>query len=74
MIKKGLQEAIRQEWQAVFVLGDPQYYQRFGFSVALAEGFSCAFQGPCFMALPIGAPNLPSLTGDVSYAATFSEL
>ena len=33
LIEEGLQQARKQEWDAVFALGDPAYYGRFGFRV-----------------------------------------
>lgn len=34
----------------VFVVGHPDYYDRFGFTAAAAKPFSCKWQGPTFMA------------------------
>ncbi|MEZ5765436.1 MAG: N-acetyltransferase [Xanthobacteraceae bacterium] len=56
----------------VFVLGDPAYYQRFGFSRASAAGFDCIYQGEYFQALRL-APDAPS-SGKVTYAAAFGGL
>lgn len=58
-------------WSAVFVLGDPAYYGRFGFRADLAAGFSSPYAGPHFMVLP-GTDELPVASGKVSYAAAFS--
>lgn len=33
-------------WSAVFVLGDPAYYRRFGFRADLAAGFTSPYAGP----------------------------
>lgn len=56
----------------VFVLGDPNYYKRFGFSHALAAGFACVYQGEHWMALRL-APDAPT-AGEVIYAPAFAEL
>lgn len=56
----------------VFVLGDPAYYQRFGFSRASAAGFDCIYQGDYLQALRL-APDAPS-SGRVTYASAFSGL
>lgn len=56
----------------VFVLGDPAYYERFGFSRGSAAGFDCIYQGEYFRALRL-APDAPS-SGKVIYAAAFSGL
>ena len=40
----------------VLVLGDPDYYGRFGFAAAKAAGVTCPFRGnPAFQALAIAA-------------------
>jgi len=56
----------------IFVLGDTNYYQRFGFLVDAAAAFDCAYAGPHFMALRI-SPAAPG-AGAVVYSARFSEL
>jgi putative acetyltransferase len=58
-------------WSAIFVLGDPVYYGRFGFRADLAAGFSSPYAGPHFMVLPL-TDVLPVASGKVSYAAAFS--
>lgn len=71
LIRYGLDLAKADNWQAVFVLGDPEYYERFGFSAKLARGFSCPYAGPYLMAVALGQ-NLPVETGNVEYAPAFS--
>ena len=70
LIRAGLERARQSDWQAVFVLGNPAYYRRFGFDPALAAGFTCRYAGPNFMALALAAP-LPATEGVVEYAADF---
>jgi putative acetyltransferase len=41
LIEAGLTEAAAQGWEAVFVLGDPAYYGRFGFAAAPASSSWC---------------------------------
>ena len=53
----------------VFVLGDPGYYQRFGFSHALAQRFDCVYQSNHLQALRL-APDAPE-AGEVIYAPAF---
>ncbi|MEW6645204.1 MAG: N-acetyltransferase [Pseudomonadota bacterium] len=55
-----------------FVLGDPAYYGRFGYSAASAQGFSCDYAGPYFQALALasGAPD----HGRAVYADAFERL
>lgn len=71
LIRAGLERARAAGWQGVFVLGDPDYYRRFGFDPALAGGFVCAYAGPHLMALALG-PALPASTGEIEYAAAFN--
>ncbi len=72
-IKEGLALAGADGWQAVFVLGDPDYYGRFGFNAALAAAFSSPYAGEHFMALTLGG-TLPTLAGEVAYAPAFAAL
>ena len=53
----------------VFILGDPDYYGRFGFSVDATAGFSAAFGGPAFQALEL-TPDGPSF-GQLYYPSAF---
>jgi putative acetyltransferase len=73
LVKEGLKQAREQEWEAVFVLGAPAYYERFGFRVDLAQDFSSPYAGPHFMALSLGA-RLPASRGRVDYAPAFASL
>jgi putative acetyltransferase len=74
LVRAGLADAKGGDWEGVFVLGDTQYYERFGFSCSLASGFSCRFAGPHLMAIALNGGSLPQLCGDVSYAAAFDAL
>jgi putative acetyltransferase len=56
----------------VFVLGDPGYYTRFGFSVEAAKPFHTPYDGSFMMALQL-APHAPS-SGTVNYPAPFARL
>lgn len=58
---------------AIFLLGDPAYYRRFGFSTEAAKPFASPYAGPHFMALPLVDP-LPATHGAVAYAAAFGGL
>ncbi len=74
LIREGLDRAEAGGWQAVFVLGDPPYYGRFGFQARLAAGFQSPYAGPHFMARWLGAEAPPVLTGSVAYPAAFRAL
>lgn len=73
LIRAGLARARDQGWEAVFVLGDPRYYGRFGFTAAAAAPFRCAYSGPHLMALPLGTA-MPAGGGDIAYAPAFAAL
>ena len=60
-------------WIAVFVLGEPAYYCRFGFDPALAAGFASPYAGPYFMVLALDG-ELPTRSGRVEHAAAFASL
>ncbi|HWE46927.1 MAG TPA: N-acetyltransferase [Caulobacteraceae bacterium] len=60
-------------WDAVFVLGDNAYYERFGFRADLAAGFECPYAGSHFMVAPLRGA-LPVLSGRVDYAPAFAAL
>jgi putative acetyltransferase len=74
LIRDGLARARREGWEAVFVLGDPAYYSRFGFDVGAAAGFDSPYAGPHFMALSLAGGALPATVGPVAYAPAFTGL
>lgn len=57
---------------AVFVLGKPDFYQRFGFSSKLAERFASPWPGKQFMALEFEPGALAGENGDVVYPSAFA--
>jgi putative acetyltransferase len=73
LIEEGLARARREDWVAVFVLGDPAYYGRFGFEAALAAGFQSPYAGPHFMARALTA-QLSVRDGPVAYPPAFAAL
>jgi len=73
LIWEALARVDREGWRAVFVLGSPDYYQRFGFSVGAAAGFASPYAGPHFMVrLPPGSVLPPA--GGVDFAPAFAVL
>lgn len=56
----------------VFVLGDPSYYRRFGYTAPAATAFDCVYAGPYFQALALN-DNAPRV-GAITYAAAFQHL
>lgn len=73
LIKSAIEEARKDCWEAVFVLGNPNIYSKFGFSLDMAKGFNCAYSGPHFMAISLGN-DLSLHQGEVIYAPAFSRL
>ncbi len=58
-----------------FVLGDPAYYERFGFSADHAAGFISPYAGEYFMAVPLQGGKLAcGSRGKADHAAAFAEL
>lgn len=56
----------------VFVLGDPVYYTRFGFSLQAASAYESMYAGAHLMALRL-SPTAPD-SGRLSYPAAFDDL
>lgn len=69
--RAGLAVAKTGGWQAVFVLGHPGFYPRFGFSAALARPFKAPFAGDAFMALELEPGALAGSDGRVVYPPPF---
>ncbi len=69
LIQDGLARAAA-DWDAVFVLGDPAYYGRFGFDAGQAAGFTNPYAGPHFMVRWLGPAS--ARTGAVDYARAFA--
>jgi putative acetyltransferase len=71
LIRAGLDACRAKDVAAVIVLGDPDYYGRFGFRAAKADGIACAFAGPDLQALELVPGALKDVTA-LSYAPAFS--
>jgi putative acetyltransferase len=74
LIKDGLSRATASGWRSVFVLGDPAYYGRFGFSAGQASGFASPYAGPHLMVLSLAGEALSAATGRLEYAPAFAAL
>jgi putative acetyltransferase len=57
----------------VVVLGEPDYYGRFGFTAALARQLKTDYDGPYLQALALSEKGKEA-HGSVSYARAFAEL
>ena len=73
LIRWGIAQVEKEAWDAIFVLGNPAFYKRFGFDPALASGFLSPYAGPHFMVLALRGV-LPATTGRVDYAPAFAAL
>lgn len=73
LTRAAIDRARAEGWDAIFLLGDPKYYARFGFRADLAAGFSSLYAGPHLMVLPLHG-ELPTHTGPIDYAAGFADL
>jgi putative acetyltransferase len=69
LIRDALREAEALGFAMVFVLGNPAYYSRFGFSVEAAASFPCRYSGPYFMAR--GLTGTETAPAPVLYADAF---
>lgn len=70
LIESSLALATANDWHLVFLLGDPQYYERFGFSVEAADRFTSPYAGSFFQ-VAILDEDEAARTGEAVYAAAF---
>ena len=58
-----------------FVLGEPAFYERFGFDRLLAQGFETPYAGNYLMAIPLQGGLMPcGVRGAATHAAAFARL
>ena len=72
LIDEAMRLAEQRGEEMVFLVGEPDYYRRFGFSAEAAAPFASPYSGPYFMAKSIGSP-LPA-SGTAAYAPAFAKL
>jgi putative acetyltransferase len=72
LTKSGLDRAAEAGIGLVLVLGDQNYYGRFGFDTMLAEGIAVAWAGPYFAGLTLS--DVPPPRGTATYPTAFAEL
>lgn len=60
--------------ELVFVLGEPDYYGRFGFTVESAAPFASPYAGPYFMVLALNRGWAAPERGEAAYAPAFADL
>jgi putative acetyltransferase len=73
LVGDGLERCRRHGVEAVFVVGHPEYYPRFGFRLASSFGITCEFEVPdeAFMALELTPGALRERTGQVFFHEAF---
>lgn len=75
LVEKGLALLRAQGERIVFVIGDPAYYRRFGFSSTEARKFICPWSkeaGEAHMVLALRPAALNGIIGTVSYGRAFA--
>lgn len=73
LVRKGLAEAMQQGYDAVVVLGHPEYYPRFGFELASKYNIKAPWEVPdeAFMAIELKEGFLQSVSGTVIFPKEF---
>lgn len=71
LVRASIKLAKEKGFEAIFVLGDVLYYERFGFSGKLADPFKVAWQGKHFMALELQEGALKNKKGPLKYPEPF---
>jgi len=66
---KAIAQATGEE--LIFLLGEPEYYRRFGFTAETARPFRSPYAGPYFMALALQPGFAPPAMGKADYARAF---
>ena len=76
LIQAGIERCEQAGHQALFVLGDPGFYQRFGWQAASGWGLECRWEVPpgVFQAMELVSGALGGWQGLVSYHSVFDEL
>lgn len=74
LIASALAAAGGKGYRAVFVLGEPAYYGRFGFRAELAAGADVPWKGRYFMAIELVPGALEGFCGPLTYPAAFEAL
>jgi putative acetyltransferase len=75
LVREGLAACRREGGTAVFVLGHPAYYPRFGFAPASAHGLRSTYDVPAeaFMVLELVPGALGGVMGTAHYDPVFAE-
>lgn len=71
LVREAMKRAGKAGTQAIFVLGDSGYYERFGFSSTLADPFEVGWQCRNFMAVELVENCLKNRSGKLDYPECF---
>jgi putative acetyltransferase len=71
LIESGLALALVNDQTAVFLLGEPSFYERFGFEAEAASKFQSPYAGPHFMMAVLDDDEAPR-GGEAVYAPAFA--
>ncbi|MFV1920682.1 N-acetyltransferase [Sphingomonas sp. MJ1 (PH-R8)] len=75
LVRAGLQHLADAGVHLCFVLGDPDYYGRFGFAADWAKGFASPYAGEYLMALPLQQGAMPcGVRGEATHAGAIALL
>ncbi len=74
LIRRGIEQSREQGWDIIFVLGDPNYYGRFGFSKEAAGAYECVHSGPYLQALTLKPDWQIPAKAIVYYAPAFEKV
>jgi putative acetyltransferase len=75
LVRAALERARDAGYGYVVLLGDPQYYRRFGFRAGATLGLACGFAAPeeAFMVIELAPGALAGVSGIVRYLPEFAE-
>jgi putative acetyltransferase len=76
LVKEGLEHCLRQGYDAVVVLGHPEYYPRFGFVPSIKYGIKSEYEVPdeAFMILELKKNSLKGKSGVIKYNPAFGSV
>jgi putative acetyltransferase len=74
LVRQGLEEVKKTEYDIIVLIGHPGYYPRFGFELARDHGLELEFEVPdeAFMVLETRPGALKNVSGVVKYPAAFN--
>lgn len=74
LIREAIERAKSGGWLAMILLGEPDYYSRFGFSVGACAKLETSYPKDYMMALELRPGSLAKLHGNLAYPAAFDQV